>query len=193
MAKAVPDPRELDPRVIACRFSVLCFAAIQSSGITLTNAIFDLAASPTGAAALDAMRAEALHETVPDGDDSEEDDDAGGVARVWSRAALARMRRIDSALRETLRVRGFVERGVMKMVVAPGGVTLPDGRTHLPRGTKVGVSAYSIHHDSALYADPARYDAFRFAGTENESGERPLALVTTSEKFMGFSHGSHAW
>jgi cytochrome P450 len=182
--------------VIACRFSVLCFAAIQSSVITLTNAIFDLAASPDGAAAVDAMRAEALRETSKPCSttvDSNEDMARGAAASaVWDKAALARMRRVDSALRESLRLHGFVERGVMKLVVAPGGVTLPDGQTHLPRGTKVGVSGYSVHHDSGVYPDAGRYEPFRFAGTEGGEA-RPLALVKTSERFMGFSHGSHAW
>lgn len=79
----------------------------------------------------------------------------------WGKAALARMAHVDSALRESMRLNGFVARGIMKTVVAPGGVTLPDG-THLPRGVKVGIQAYSVHRDEAYYPDAERYDAFRF-------------------------------
>lgn len=116
----------------------------------------------------------------------------------WSRPVLARMPRVDSALRESLRLNGFVERGVVKMVVRPGGVALPDG-SHVPCGTKVGVSAYSVHRDEGNYPDAARYDAFRFVrdregGQVGVGGEKgPLGLVNTSEKFLGFSHGSHSW
>ncbi|KAI0533779.1 cytochrome P450 [Xylaria digitata] len=186
LARPVVNPVELEPRLIAARFAVLAFAAIQSSVITLTNAVFDLAASPDCGASLATMREEVLRET-------------GGPATAegqstWSKTVLARMTHVDSALRESLRLNGFIERGIMKMVVAPAGVTLPDG-SHIPRGTKVGVSGYSIHHDEANYVDALRYDAFRFArGREGAEGgkKRPQGLINSSEKFMGFSHGSHA-
>ncbi|KAI4595209.1 hypothetical protein KJ359_007185 [Pestalotiopsis sp. 9143b] len=176
LRRPVLSPRELDPRVIACRFSVLCFAAIQSSVITLTNCLFDIASTPSCTATCDAMREEVARET------------ASGTTE-WSKAGLARMRRVDSSLRESLRLNGFVERGVMKMVVAPSGVTLPNG-SRIPRGTKVGVSGYSVHHDESVYEDAKTYDAFRFVGSGDGN---PLAFVTTSDRFMGFSHGSHAW
>ncbi|KAH6652997.1 cytochrome P450 [Truncatella angustata] len=175
LSKPVPNPAELDPRVIACRFSVLCFAAIQSSVITLTNCLFDIAASPHCSSVLAALRDEVLRETE------------GGAS--WSKSALARMTHVDSCLRESLRLNGFIERGVMKMVIAPEGVVLPDG-SHVPAGTKVGVSGYSVHHDSEIYGDAMSFDAFRFVGAGK--GGKPLAFVTTSESFMGFSYGSHA-
>ncbi|KAI0414684.1 cytochrome P450 [Xylaria grammica] len=182
LAKPVVNPVELEPRLIAARFAVLSFAAIQSSVITLTNAIFDLAASPECAETLATMREEVLREAAAA---------AEGQPADWTKAALSRMTHVDSALRESLRLNGFIERGVMKMVVAPGGVTLPDG-SHIPRGTKVGVSGYSIHHDEGNYPDAMRYDAFRFARGQDGAVKRPQGLINTSEKFMGFSHGSHA-
>ncbi|TRX92552.1 hypothetical protein FHL15_006479 [Xylaria flabelliformis] len=183
VSKPVVNPVELDPRVIAARFSVLTFAAIQSSVITLTNTIFDLAASPECVESLEAMHDEVVCEIG-----------AADNPKGWSKKAVGGMRHIDSALRESMRLNGFLERGVMKMVVAPEGVTLPDG-SHIPYGTKVGVSGYSIHHDEGNYPDAGRYNAFRFVrGQEPASGEekRPRGLINTSEKFMGFSHGSHA-
>ncbi|KAI0381267.1 cytochrome P450 [Hypomontagnella monticulosa] len=191
LSKPVINPMELDPRVMACRFSVLAFAAIQSSVITLTNTLFDLAASPACGASLACMREEVIRETTPPLNQSPKPVSTG--SSTWSKASLGRMTHIDSALRESLRLNGFIERGIMKMVVAPEGVTLPDG-SHIPRGTKVGVSGYSIHHDEDIYADANRYDAFRFARGQSDGAERkaPQALVNTSEKFLGFSHGSHA-
>ncbi|KAI0460595.1 cytochrome P450 [Xylaria acuta] len=183
VARPVVNPVELDPRVIAARFSVLAFAAIQSSVITLTNTIFDLAASPECAESLGSMHEEAVRETG-----------AADEPKGWSKTALWRMRHVDSALRESLRLNGFIERGIMKLVVAPEGVTLPNG-SHIPCGTKVGVSGYSIHRDEGNYPDAVRYDAFRFVrGQEPGIGgeKRPQGLINTSEKFMGFSHGSHA-
>ncbi|KAI1773141.1 hypothetical protein F4818DRAFT_118908 [Hypoxylon cercidicola] len=82
----------------------------------------------------------------------------------------------------------------MNMVVAATGVTLPDG-SHIPYGTKVGVSGYSIHRDEDIYSNAHQYKAFRFVGQcSDETKEKgPRSLVSTSNKFLGFSHGSHAW
>ncbi|KAK8035777.1 hypothetical protein PG991_001850 [Apiospora marii] len=181
------ESRELESRVIATRFAILCFAAIQSSVITLTNAVFDIASSPDCASSLDTMRDEVLRETATASA-------TPAASPTWSRAMMARLTHVDSALRESLRLNGFIERGVMKMVVAPGGVTLPDG-SHIPQGTKVGISGWSVHHDNDIYADATTYDAFRFAKGPDSSGSgnnKPQALINTSDHFMGFSHGSHA-
>jgi cytochrome P450 len=181
--------------MISKRLAVLSFAAIQSSVISLTNTLFDLASSPFAESFLEDLRREV----------EEELDRENGT---WNKACVARMIHIDSALRESMRLCGFVCRGVMKMVVTPDGVTLPDG-THLPPRTKVGVTAYSIHHDEAAYSGAYIYDALRFsrpiknsAGAEcptaNAKGsaaakERMPSLVATSDTFMAFSHGKHAW
>ncbi|KAI2624495.1 cytochrome P450 [Xylaria nigripes] len=179
LSRPVLNAVELDPRVIAARLSVLAFAMIQSSVITLVNTVFDITASPECAETLAVIREEALRETEAAATKS---------PSLWGKTALSRMARLDSALRESLRLNGFIERGIMKMVVAPGGVTLPDG-SHIPYGVKVGVSGYSIHHDEGNYPDANRYVAFRFV---RGPGKGALGLVNTSEKFMGFSHGSHA-
>ncbi len=34
---------------------------------------------------------------------------------------------------------------------------------HLPQGTRVGTSTYSIHHDDEVYENAMTYDAFRFS------------------------------
>ncbi|KAI1367696.1 cytochrome P450 [Xylaria arbuscula] len=181
LARPILNPLEFDPRVIAARFSVLAFAAIQSSVITITNAIFDLASSGECARSLEVMREEVLDVA-----------DDGAAATTWSKTALSRMTNIDSALRESLRLNGFIERGIMKKVVAPEGVTLPDG-SHILCGTKVGVSGYSIHHDETNYPGAHKYDAFRFArGQETDGKKRPQGLINTSDTFLSFSHGSHA-
>lgn len=72
-----------------------------------------------------------------------------------------------------MRLNGFVARGIMKTVLAPGGVTLPDG-THVPRGTKVGIQAYSVHRDGEFYSSPETFEAFRFV---REAGARPGLMV----------------
>jgi cytochrome P450 len=71
---------------------------------------------------------------------------------------------------------------------------LVDG-LHLPQGTAVGTSAYSIHHDDAIYENANVFDAFRFSnareGGTGESGDlniilkgKNLSTLTTSDTFL---------
>lgn len=205
-AKKHPDPAELTESVISKRLAVLCFAAIQSSVISITNAVFDLASSPNCQAHLDAMREEVLRELdrarAEDHQQATPGATGGSTSRAWRRAALFRMARVDSCLRESMRLNGFVARGIMKRVVAEGGVTLPDG-SHLPKGTNVGVSQYSVHRDEDVYRDANTFKAFRFvdedgegrglAPSEKSAARRTRALVSTSPTFLAFSHGPNSW
>ncbi|KAH7327064.1 cytochrome P450 [Rhexocercosporidium sp. MPI-PUGE-AT-0058] len=180
------DPSERTPDIISKRLNVVGFAAIQSSAITLTNLILDLGASPQIAIYLSIIRNEVLAELSAE-------------HGVWSKAALARMVTLDSTLRESLRLWGFVSRGVLKEVSHKNGVTLPTGE-HLPRGTKVGIHAYPVHHDENYYKDPYKFNPMRFCslgeklvdGSANCGSNKGTALVTTSSIFMPFSHGRHA-
>ena len=187
------DAAEAGPDMISKRLAVITFAAIQSSAITLTNLIFDLAASPLATNFLSCMRAEVLTELTAENG-------------AWTKASLARMTSLDSTLRESMRLWGFVSRGVLKKVVKQDGVMLPGG-LHLPQGVKVGVHAYPVHHDEDIYPGASSFDAFRFCRTSEHhrpdsdqfeqmvgAGKtRGTSLVTTSSNFMAFSHGRHTW
>ncbi|KAG4434791.1 hypothetical protein IFR05_009726 [Cadophora sp. M221] len=180
------DPSERTPDIISKRLNVVGFAAIQSSAITLTNLLLDLGASPQITTYLSIIRNEVLAELSAE-------------RGLWTKAALARMVTLDSTLRESLRLWGFVSRGVLKEVSHKNGVTLPTGE-RLPRGTKVGIHAYPVHHDESYYKDPYTFNPMRFCsleeklidGPENSGGNKGTALVTTSSIFMPFSHGRHA-
>jgi cytochrome P450 len=182
------DPVERTPEMITKRLAVLSFAAIQSSVITISNAIFDIASSAQSYDVQAALREEVQSVTLE------------RKGQEWTRASLASMIRIDSTLRESMRLWGFISRGVMKKVVAPEGITIPSGH-HIPQGSKVGVTAYAIHHDNSVYNDAYTFNAFRFCEAPEEKGRYSTAdtgaktpnMVTSSDQFMAFSHGRHAW
>ena len=179
--------------MISKRLAVLSFAAIQTTAITLTNLIFDLAASPLCPTYLSTMRNEVCAELAAE-------------HGAWTKAGLARMTSLDSTLRESMRLWGFVSRGVLKCVVKKDGVRLPSG-LQLPFGTKVGCHAHPIHHDEDLYVGAYKFDPFRWCKEENGDEEgsdftqalklgekrKGTSLVTTSSTFMAFSHGRHPW
>ena len=74
----------------------------------------------------------------------------------------------------------------------------------MPRGTRIGVPIQAIHHDSNLYNDPYRFNAFRFTGDEvarqafeNESDStahsgKNQPCTTVNERFLTFGYGRHA-
>ena len=143
------DPRERTTELIAKRTMTTNFAAIHTTTLTSTNLLIDMLSTDPKERVLEALIDEVnAIETERKGD--------------WSKSSLAAMTRMDSALRESMRVSGFVVWGVARKVVHPKGVTLPDG-THLPHWANVAVPAWGIHHDDEIYKQPFEYDAFRFS------------------------------
>ena len=158
----------------------------------MTNLMLDLAASPHLTSCLTTMRNEVVSEIAAE-------------KGVWTKVALIRMVSLDSCLRESMRLWGFVSRGILKEVIANDGITLPCG-IHLKKGTKVGIHAYPIHHDEDLYPNANQFNAMRFCTVDEEKPagdhlekvagnfkKKGTSLVTTSSHFMAFSHGRHAW
>jgi hypothetical protein len=180
------DLEERTPEMITKRLSVLSFALIQSSVITITNAIFDIACSPDCAEIQQSLREEIQRVT------------AKVPGKEWQKGSLAKMIRLDSTFRESMRLWGFISRGVMKKVVAPDGVRIPSGE-FLPPGTNVGITSYAVQHDESVYENAMGFDPFRFSRPLEDPSDKeaafakPLPMVVTTDNFMAFSHGRHAW
>ena len=143
------DPRERTLELLAKRTMTVNFAAIHTTTVTSTNLLIDLFGSDPKAGYAETLSTEI--EAINKANNGD-----------WSKAALAAMTRTDSALRESMRVSGFVIWGVVRKVVAKDGITLPDG-TKIPYWANIGVPAWSNHHDEELYARPFEYDALRFS------------------------------
>ena len=201
-AKKHGDEAGLDPNVISFRIIDVNFAAIHTSSFTSTNALLDIASCPRDKddkTLFDSLREETLRVL----------DEEGGQ---WTKAGLERLVRIDSSVRESMRHTGIFFKGVMRKVVNPEGYqATPD--IHVPEGTNVGSSAFSIHHDTDFYDDPYRYNPFRFseprenaareasAEAQTESKESLEAAVArdktnsmnqTTETFLAWGHGRRA-
>ena len=170
---------------LAYRVVLLNFAAITTSTIMATNALLDIFSAANSDSLITALREEAT--TVFREHNGE-----------WSKAAIAKLYRLDSAIRESARVSGVGGTAMARRVRADGGITLPDG-TWIPKNATVGVSMDGIHFDEAFYDKPLEFDAFRFSRPREESiasGEKSRVnedLVTTSPHWLPFSHGIHAW
>ena len=201
LARAENETRECDPTLISRRLMALNFAAIHTTTFTMTNALFDLIGSPHAQDNLAGLEEEARRVFT-----SEEN-------YSWTKPGLAKLIRADSALRESFRISGFMTRGMGRLVTDPHGITNEKHGFSLPKGAYVGTDVYSVHMDPEFYPKPEEYDAFRFSrpreefeARERQEGEalseedrkeslrlKRTGFVTTSETFLPFGHGKHAW
>ncbi len=93
------DPSE----VISKRLAVITWAAIQSSAITITNALIDIAHAPDSLAIQEALSSRGARRRGC----------RAGCHPLVARSSLARLPKIDSVFTESLRLWGFVTRGVI--------------------------------------------------------------------------------
>ncbi|KAJ7185024.1 cytochrome P450 [Mycena filopes] len=167
---------------LAYRIVLLNFAAITTTTITVTNAVLDIWSSPPSQNVVEILREEA--ERVLAEHKGE-----------WTKAAIAKLVRLDSAIRESARVSSIGGAGMARRTKRD--VTLPNGLV-VPKDNCVGVSMHGLHFDPEYYPSPYEYDAFRFSRPREEaalSAEKVHMnedLVTTSVHWLPFGHGIHA-
>lgn len=186
-------PSELSPHIIAGRLLALNFAAIHTSTFSITNMIFDIISTDPTLDYVGQLRAEA--ESILAEDNG-----------AWTKRGLSRMYKIDSALRESLRVRSFLSSGLVRKVTAKEGITTPDG-IHCPYGSSVAIPAIGIHNDESIYPNADQFQPFRYVdardsviantetgkyGTEDMIKKANYGLVSTSADYQPFGHGRHA-
>lgn len=182
---------ELEPSRIALRILPLNFASIHTTSLTGQAALLDvLSADPS---VVEALREEAARVYEEEGN-------------KWTKQGLARMYKMDSAIRESQRHSLIALTFVHRKVVAKEGITGPDG-THYQHGVLLSCPWGGLGWDEELHKDADSYDAFRYsrereeyeakAAVDRDRAEglklRQTALVTTSDKHLPFSHGRHAW
>jgi cytochrome P450 len=189
-AQAEGRTDEMQPKRIAQRIMPLNFAAIHTTSLTAYETVVNiLSASPD---VVESLREEASRVLQQEGS--------------WTKKALARMHRIDSAIRESQRIAPIALTFVGRKVVAKDGVTTPEG-IHLKYGTMMTCPWTPIAMDDELHGDAAIFDAFRYSRAREEYDSmspeerenvdalklKQTGLVTTSNQHLPFGHGRHAW
>ncbi|KAM5543009.1 hypothetical protein V8D89_003393 [Ganoderma adspersum] len=165
-------PRGASDESIAARILLVNFAAIHTSSTSMSHVLYDLAASPEY---MEPLREEVETITAVDG---------------WTKAAMGKMRKLDSFLKESQRLNGIGLTSVGRKALKD--VTLSDG-TVLPAGTLVVANSYPMHYDDAHYPNAAAFDPFRFARIREGDGEGTKhQFVATSNSYVPFGVGRHA-
>ncbi|KAE8378054.1 cytochrome P450 [Aspergillus bertholletiae] len=171
------------PKAVASRYSILIPVGMGSTTVTATNTFLDLLASDPQQNYYEVLREEAESAF------STEDD--------WSQSvALQKLKRADSAIRESLRRNPILLNALSRQVMPKEGVTLPSGQ-HLQQGAWVAFSAAGIHNDERFYHKPDVYTPFRFLPTETtgekiDTKPKTAMMVTTSDTFLPFGHARHS-
>ncbi|KAJ7767236.1 cytochrome P450 [Mycena metata] len=161
------------------------FAAIHTSSMAFTHALFDLVTHPEY---LRPMRQEVELVVKEEG---------------WSKAALNSMVKVDSFLRESQRLNNGGASVMHRKVVAKEGFRFSDG-TILPHGALMYVASRATHYDEANFDQPTKFDGFRFAQERAEHmanhDRDPLAsqdifkrqMISTAVDHLPFGTGKHA-
>ncbi|KAF9452383.1 cytochrome P450 [Macrolepiota fuliginosa MF-IS2] len=172
LAKSAPPQETL--LGLATRLLNINFGSIHTSSIFITQTLFEIALlSP---ASVDSIRKE-----VQEALDSE-----GG----WTKGALLKFKKIDSALREVGRVYGLMFFGLPRYTMV--NFDLGNGQ-FVPPGYKVAIDMRAVHFNPHVYPDPERCDLFRFSKMrENEGTESKYGFATVDSNYLPFGAGEHA-
>ncbi|KIJ41482.1 hypothetical protein M422DRAFT_780269 [Sphaerobolus stellatus SS14] len=150
----------------------LNFAAIHTSSMTFTQALYELAARPEYLAPL------------------REEVESVVKHYGWTKMALVHMNKLDSFFKETQRMNGL---GCLSMTrLAMKDFTFHDN-TRIPKGAIVSASSITPHYDDKIYPDAQTFDGFRFAKLRQKEGQGTTnQFVATSNDYLPFGHGRHA-
>ncbi|EAU90768.2 cytochrome P450 [Coprinopsis cinerea okayama7 len=159
---------ETAERALTLRILVLNFAAIHTSTMTFTQALYDLAAHPEYQ---EPLREEARAAVKEHG---------------WSKTAVDKFVKIDSFIKESQRhhpmASVMMNRHVLEDFTLANGVKVPKGLT-------LAVDITGMHQSSE-YGNPSEFDPWRFSRIQ-EAGKRS-DMTTTNAEFLAFGHGRHA-
>ncbi|KAF8078797.1 cytochrome P450 [Lyophyllum atratum] len=107
----------------------------------------------------------------------------------WTPSALERMRRVDSFLKESMRLSGLNSLTMLRK--SRTHYTFADG-THVPPGTLLAAACAPTQLDPSKYPSPDKFDAFRFVQGSGETASSRYQLSTTASDFLAWGYGRAA-
>ncbi|KAF5984991.1 cycloheximide-inducible CIP70 (cytochrome P450 family) [Fusarium coicis] len=158
----------------------LTFAAVHTTTLTATNAFYDLAALPDLQIELREEVREALSQS-------------GGQ---FTSNALQSMKKMDSFLKETLRVHPATMASFQHKVLKP--FTLSNGQV-IPAGVTIEIPAVAVSSDSNIFPHAEKFDPLRFYRLRTEAKDGASVEKAANNQFasvnqssLTFGYGRHA-
>ncbi|QPC80318.1 hypothetical protein HYE68_011070 [Fusarium pseudograminearum] len=180
-AKDIGHPKNWKVNALSERVLMMNFASIHTTTFAVTHALLDIAASSPD---LIAELRDEIKSVLEQHDGK------------WNKRAVAKLEKLDSAIRESQRKNSIVSVAVSRTVVAEKGVTFPSG-THVPKGLRIAVPGYSVFQDPEVYPEPKKYNALRFYNARQNDKDEYVksarnAWPTTSTDFLAWGLGRNA-
>ncbi|KAI9766853.1 MAG: hypothetical protein M1839_004758 [Geoglossum umbratile] len=174
----LPDPRDQTPEFLTYRLMLFSLAVVQVISVATTHLLFDLYSFPPSASLIPELRDEILEVLKAEGG-------------TWTMHGLNKMVKLDSAIKESMRLSCFGTRGCTRKVIKASGITLSNG-LWVPNGATITTPLWSIHHDEDIYPHADQYVPFRFYNAAKNQVSGSKSIGTTSPEFLSFGHGRHA-
>ncbi|KAI9787989.1 MAG: hypothetical protein M1816_007293 [Peltula sp. TS41687] len=167
----VSTSKDTDPQSLAQRLLVLNAAALHTSSMAATHAMYDLCAMPEY---IEPLRAEAKATL-------------GAKRDAWRLDDIKKLYRLDSFLKESQRMNQTNVFSFTRKVASP--VQLSDGHI-LPIGTTIGMLSGSMARDAEFYSDPLKFDGFRFCRSDSSHNRDAGA---PANEFTSIEPGNLSW
>ncbi|EPQ60090.1 cytochrome P450 [Gloeophyllum trabeum ATCC 11539] len=160
-----------DPHDLTIRLLAVNGASTHTSSLSFTQAIINMAVHADYAGPL----REEAHCII----------DSFG----WSKAALDRLVKMDSFLKESMRVNGLGSVTHARRAVKP--IRLSDG-TYVPEGSYIS-AALDVHFDERHYPNPEIFNGWRFYDDSNSLANGEDGFVVPKLHYLPWGYGKHAW
>ncbi|KAI1820120.1 cytochrome P450 [Xylaria intraflava] len=162
-----------NPDVLAHNMLFMALASVHTSSATIIHVLFDLCANP--------RFMEELRQDV-----QQAIDESG-----WTLAAIAKMKKIDSFMKESQRMNQAVLMTFNRKLAKT--LTFEDGTT-LPSGTYITMPSHAVATDPDIYSNPETFDGYRFydkrMSAKTEANRHQFA--TTGPESLAFGQGKTA-
>lgn len=179
-------PENLNPNKIAMRFLALNTMFVFAMSYVFAHAVMDLYGSPDRDEVVAGLVEECrrVASQQPNG-------------RIGTREATDSLHRVDSAMRESMRISDTFVFSLFRDVMGTKPLDLGNpGIGLVPPGARLVWPSHAIHLDPDNYPDPTRFDAFRysrpFEGQEGQAAEARETMTTLTPKWLAFGYGKRA-
>ncbi|KAH9067779.1 cytochrome P450 [Lactarius vividus] len=158
-------------RGFARRLLMINFAGIHTTSTAFTTVFYRILSNPE---CIEPLRHEVETAVAEEG---------------WTKAGMDKMHKIDSFLRESLRVNGIL--AVSRLALRP--FTFSNGVT-VPAGTIIAIPSAAVHMDGKIYPNPEEFDGLRYAKLRERDGGAATGhqATSTSAEYLTFGYGRHA-
>lgn len=190
---AKASPEQLNPAKITMRLLGLATMSVMGMVHVLSNTVPDLYGNSSTAEFIAGLGAECQSVLAA----SDVDGTNHGIS---TEKDIQKLHRIDSTLRESLRLSNISVTSLARDVVSDSiYLGLDEHDIKLPRGVRVVFPTQDIHCDSSTYSNPYYFDAFRFSrdfeglkDDQDHAQRDSIASTTITPSFLAFGYGRRA-